>query len=55
MRDTTDYDELQYYWSEWREQSGKNMRTDYQEYVNLMNSAARVNGEIGVINVLVFN
>jgi peptidyl-dipeptidase A len=44
MREKTDYDELEYYWTEWREQSGKKMRDDYRTYIDLMNSAALANG-----------
>lgn len=38
-----DFDELKYYWKEWRDNSGKKMRDDYKSYVQLMNQAARAN------------
>lgn len=34
------YDELQYLWVKWHEQTGKLMRDDYEVYVNLMNKMA---------------
>lgn len=37
------FDELQYLWTEWRKQSGKLMRPDYEVYVNLMNRVATEN------------
>jgi len=36
--------ELQYYWEQWREASGKQMKDMYNEYVNLYNEAAELNG-----------
>merc|ERR1719419_643466 len=36
--------ELQYYWEQWRESSGKQIRSMYHTYVNLYNKAAKLNG-----------
>merc|ERR1719244_683719 len=36
--------ELQYYWEQWREASGKEMKDMYNQYVNLYNEAATLNG-----------
>lgn len=35
-----DYDELKYLWVEWRESTGKLMRSNYETYVDLMNRVA---------------
>jgi len=40
-RDAT---ELEYYWTQWRDQSGKQIREMYTEYVNYQNLAAKQNG-----------
>ncbi|KAL7025993.1 hypothetical protein ACKWTF_013731 [Chironomus riparius] len=39
------YDELLWTWSEWREKTGKLMRTDYRNYLNMLNEAAKLNGK----------
>ncbi|XP_065335573.1 angiotensin-converting enzyme-like isoform X1 [Cloeon dipterum] len=39
-----DYEELKYVWSQWRDASGANMRSNYQSYVTLSNKAAQANG-----------
>jgi len=44
MAKLRDPEQLQYYWTQWREQSGKQMRGKYMEYVKYMNEAARENG-----------
>ena len=36
--------ELQFYWEQWREASGKQMINSYKEYVDLYNEAAVING-----------
>ena len=36
--------ELQYYWEQWREASGKQMIDSYKEYVDLYNEDASING-----------
>lgn len=38
------YDELKYLWMKWRDESGKLMRSNYQDYVGLMNKVAEKNG-----------
>jgi len=35
---------LGYYWTQWREQSGKKIRDQYKEYVDVYNEAAKLNG-----------
>lgn len=42
---STNYDELTYVWSEWRRVSGRLMLDDYEEYVDLVNEAAVLNGK----------
>ena len=37
-------EELKYYWEQWREASGKQIRSKYQEYVGIYNEAAELNG-----------
>ena len=37
-------DELEYYWTQWREFTGAKMRDMYLEYIELTNEAARLNG-----------
>uniref|UniRef100_A0A1L8DQS2 Angiotensin-converting enzyme n=1 Tax=Nyssomyia neivai TaxID=330878 RepID=A0A1L8DQS2_9DIPT len=44
MAKSTNYDELEYVWKEWREKSGKLMRDDFRTYIDLSNRAARENG-----------
>ena len=39
------YDELLWTWSEWRARTGKLMRTDYRNYLNILNEAAKLNGK----------
>jgi len=39
-----DHEELEYYWTQWREVSGKKMKDKYKEYVDLTNKAAVLNG-----------
>jgi hypothetical protein len=36
--------ELKHYWEEWRESSGKQIRSMYHTYVNIYNEAAKLNG-----------
>ena len=36
-------DELKYLWKQWRDESGKKIRSSYQKYVDLLNTAARAN------------
>ena len=41
MQKSRNYDELQWVWQQWREQSGKKMREEYSRFVELSNQAAR--------------
>nr|DBA34374.1 TPA: hypothetical protein GDO54_001937 [Pyxicephalus adspersus] len=44
MLDSTDYHERLWVWEGWRVNAGKRMRTLYEEYVDLENQAAQLNG-----------
>ena len=44
LKESRDYDELKYYWTEWRNASGKKMRSKYLRYVDLSNENANKNG-----------
>lgn len=44
MAESRNFDELKYYWEQWRNESGKLMRTDYENYVDVMNEMAKGNG-----------
>jgi peptidyl-dipeptidase A len=46
MRESENYDELEWAWTQWRDKSGKNMRSGYKKYVELTNKAAKLNGRI---------
>lgn len=39
--ESEDPKELEYYWIEWRKQSGEKMREKFLEYIDLTNHAAR--------------
>ena len=39
------WEELEYLWKEWRDASGKLMRDDYIEYIDLNNQAAVANSK----------
>jgi len=39
-----DHEELEYYWTHWREQTGKKMKDMYKKNIELINKAARMNG-----------
>jgi peptidyl-dipeptidase A len=45
MASSKDYDELEWIWKQWRDKSGKNMRNGYKRYVELVNKAAKLDGE----------
>lgn len=47
---STDYDELDYVWSEWRKVASRPMLHDYEQYVELSNEAAQANGTL-IINM----
>ncbi len=40
------YEELQYIWEQWRNNSGRLMRDLYNDYLDLENQAAELNGSI---------
>ena len=44
MAETKDAQALEHYWDEWRRQSGKLMIDDFEEYITLLNTAAKANG-----------
>lgn len=44
MAQSRNFDELKYYWSQWRSASGKLMRKDYENYVDVMNEMGKGNG-----------
>ena len=44
MSKSRDPEELQYYWEQWRDQSGRKMGDMYRQYVDLYNEAAALNG-----------
>ncbi|XP_034715811.1 angiotensin-converting enzyme [Etheostoma cragini] len=44
MAESRDYDELLFAWKGWRDASGKVLRQDYKRYVELANTAAKLNG-----------
>ncbi len=41
-----DYEELQYIWEQWRNNSGRLMRDLYNDYLDLENEAALLNGNV---------
>ncbi|XP_056285839.1 angiotensin-converting enzyme [Pseudoliparis swirei] len=44
MAKSRDYDELLFAWKGWRDSAGKVLRQDYKRYVELANTAAKLNG-----------
>lgn len=44
LASSEDFDELKYVWAEWHEQTGKKMRSDYENYVGLVAEVANLNG-----------
>jgi len=44
MSKSRDHNELRYYWEQWREKSGKQIKSKYHEYIDLYNEAAKLNG-----------
>ena len=44
MASSRDAEELEYYWTQWREASGRTIKGNYHEYVDLYNEAAEING-----------
>lgn len=49
MASSEDYDELKWAWEQWRNNSGKLMRSEYLKYVELVNKAAVENGNLNLI------
>ena len=43
MSKSRDPEELQYYWEQWREQTGQKMVDQYKQYIDLYNEAAELN------------
>ena len=48
MTESQDYDEMKWAWEQWRNNSGKLMRSEYKKYVDLLNKAATLNGNLNV-------
>jgi peptidyl-dipeptidase A len=44
MSKSCDLDELEYYWTQWRDKSGAKIRDMYKDYIKLNNKAAKMNG-----------
>ena len=44
VSESGDPEELQYYWEQWREQSGKKMIDLFKQYIDLYNEKAKLNG-----------
>ena len=44
MGNSRDPRELEHVWLSWRDHTGKKMRTDYIQFVRLINEAAKLNG-----------
>jgi len=44
MATSRDWEELEWAWREWRSQTGRKMKSNYTEFVQLHNKAARLNG-----------
>jgi len=44
MSESRDADMLKYYWTQWREKSGKQIRGMFNTYVDIYNKAAKMNG-----------
>lgn len=45
MATSRNYDERLHVWEGWRKEVGKRMRPLYEDYVELKNEAAKLNGE----------
>ena len=44
MSESRDPEELQYYWEQWREQTGEKMIDQYKQYIDLYNELAELSG-----------
>ena len=45
MSTSRDWEELEWAWKGWRDESGKKMRNQYEQFVGLLNEAAVLNGK----------
>lgn len=45
MAHSRNWDELQYTWTEWRRNTGQNIKDTFQQVVTLSNEAARLNSK----------
>ena len=45
MSKSRNFDELKHIWTQWHQQSGGKMRSQYQRFVELSNEAARMNSK----------
>jgi len=45
MAKSRDWEELVWAWREWRRVTGRRMKSNYSEFVDLHNKAARLNGK----------
>ena len=45
MATSRDWADLEWAWREWRSQTGRKMKSNYSEFVDLLNQAARLNGK----------
>lgn len=48
MANSENYDDLLKVWTDWHFQSGRLMRNDYQEYVDLMQKVAEQNSKLNM-------
>jgi hypothetical protein len=44
LAEIKDYDEMKYVWKSWRDASGKPIRELYNQFADLSNKAAKING-----------
>ena len=44
VSESSDPEELQYYWDQWRRATGERMGDQYRQYIDLYNEAATLNG-----------
>lgn len=49
MADSRNYTERLHVWEGWRREVGKRMRPLYEDYVDLKNQAAKLNGHFDVL------
>lgn len=45
LKTSEDPEELKYYWTQWYDKAGTPMRSYFDEYVELKNEAANINGK----------